>query len=623
MCGIVGYVGDERKTKSVLIEGIKRLEYRGYDSAGVALLEAETEEPVVIRKVGRVDNLSNACKKALKEGFHAVNGIAHTRWATHGRVTDENAHPHRSSDGKIILAHNGVIENYESIRKFLTTKRYTFSSETDTEVLANLIAYHYQKEPESENGLSRFAKSVRKTFNHVEGTYGVAVICTDYPDRLVGARKGSPLILGVGKDECLLASDVSAVIANTNNVVYLNDGELVEITKDGYHISNWDYTQIEPVIHTVDWDIEDAEKSGFDHYMLKEIFEQPKSLENAMRGRFSEDASTAKFGGLNIDVSQLRQMDRILLLACGTAWHAALVIEYLIEKYARIPVEVEYASEFRYRNAPLDKNTLVGVISQSGETLDTLEALREAKRKGYHTMAITNGVGSSIARECHGGIYQHAGPEIGVASTKAFTSQVLIGAMFALYLARLRDMSYGEGKSIVAELKKVPDLVHQSLSEAEKIKEIAKRYSQYPDFLFLGRQSLFPIALEGALKLKEISYIHAEGYPAAEMKHGPIALVCEDCPSVFIVESDEIQNKVVANMQEVKARGGKVICIQSEDCTIPDGLADEVITLPKVHSMIAPLLATIPMQLLSYHIAIERDCDVDKPRNLAKSVTVE
>ncbi len=623
MCGIVGYVGDERKTKSVLIEGIKRLEYRGYDSAGVALLEAETEEPVVIRKVGRVDNLSNACKKALKEGFHAVNGIAHTRWATHGRVTDENAHPHRSSDGKIILAHNGVIENYESIRKFLTTKGYTFSSETDTEVLANLIAYHYQKEPESENGLSRFAKSVRKTFNHVEGTYGVAVICTDYPDRLVGARKGSPLILGVGKDECLLASDVSAVIANTNNVVYLNDGELVEITKDGYHISNWDYTQIEPVIHTVDWDIEDAEKSGFDHYMLKEIFEQPKSLENAMRGRFSEDASTAKFGGLNIDVSQLRQMDRILLLACGTAWHAALVIEYLIEKYARIPVEVEYASEFRYRNAPLDKNTLVGVISQSGETLDTLEALREAKRKGYHTMAITNGVGSSIARECHGGIYQHAGPEIGVASTKAFTSQVLIGAMFALYLARLRDMSYGEGKSIVAELKKVPDLVHQSLSEAEKIKEIAKRYSQYPDFLFLGRQSLFPIALEGALKLKEISYIHAEGYPAAEMKHGPIALVCEDCPSVFIVESDEIQNKVVANMQEVKARGGKVICIQSEDCTIPDGLADEVITLPKVHSMIAPLLATIPMQLLSYHIAIERDCDVDKPRNLAKSVTVE
>lgn len=623
MCGIVGYIGDSRKTKSVLVEGLRRLEYRGYDSAGVAMLDEATMDLKVIRRIGRVENLDQACKKDLSESFRAVSGIAHTRWATHGGVTEKNAHPHRSCDGKIVLAHNGVIENYESIRNYLESKGYTFESETDTEVLANLISYHYEKEPEPSNGLSRFSKAVRKTFNHVEGTYGIAALCTDFPEMMVGARKGSPLILGVGKDECLLASDVSAVIANTNNVIYLNDGELVEVTRDSYNISNWDYKEIDPVIHTVDWEIEDAEKGGYDHFMLKEIFEQPKSLENAMRGRFSEDGTTAKFGGLNIDVSQLRQMDRILILGCGTAWHAALVIEYLIEKYARIPVEVEYASEFRYRNAPLDKNTLVAVISQSGETIDTLEALREAKRKGYQTMAITNGVGSTIARECHGGIYQHAGPEIGVASTKAFTSQVLIGAMFALYLARLRDMSFGEGKQLVAEFKKVPDLVHQTLQQADTIKEIAETYSGFPDFLFLGRQSLFPIALEGALKLKEISYIHAEGYPAAEMKHGPIALICEECPSVFFVETDEIQNKVVANMQEVKARKGKIICIHSEDCQLPVGLADHAIILPKVHSMIMPILATLPVQLLSYYIAVARKCDVDKPRNLAKSVTVE
>lgn len=623
MCGIVGYIGNSKRTSSVLIEGIRRLEYRGYDSAGIALIDETTHQPFIIRRVGRVENLDKACKTDLPENFKAISGITHTRWATHGEVTEANAHPHRSSDGKIIIAHNGVIENYESIRNFLIEKDYCFYSETDTEVLANLIAYHYAKEPEPTNGLSRFAKAVRKTFNHVEGTYGVAVICTDNPGVLIGARKGSPLILGVGKDECLLASDVAAVIANTNNVVYLNDGELVEITANGYNIASWDYTHVEPVVFTVDWEIEDAEKGAYKHYMHKEIMEQPKSLENAMRGRFSQDSSTAKFGGLNVDVSQLRQMDRILFLACGTAWHAALVAEYLIEKYARIPAEVEYASEFRYRNAPLDKNTLIVVISQSGETIDTLEALREAKRKGYQTVAITNGVGSSIARECHGGIYQHAGPEIGVASTKAFTSQVLIAGMFALYLARLRDMSYGEGKAIVEEFKKLPDLVRQALEQEETIKAIAKRYCDNPDFLFLGRQSLFPIALEGALKLKEISYIHAEGYPAAEMKHGPIALICEACPSVFFVESDEIQNKVIANMQEVKARKGKIICIQSEDCSIPDGLADDIIYLPKVHNMLMPILATIPVQLLSYYIAVERGCDVDKPRNLAKSVTVE
>jgi len=648
MCGIVGYIGNTSKTLSVLIDGLKRLEYRGYDSAGLTLIDAATHAPRTVRRVGRVENLQLACEQSFgsrnslnspSSGHasisssstssssttpYAIAGIAHTRWATHGGVTESNTHPHTSSDGRIILVHNGVIENYEAIRAFLISKGYdTFNSETDTEVLANLIAYHYRKEPESGGPLSRFSLAVRKTFNHVEGTYGVAVLCTDLPGTMIGARKGSPLILGVGKGEYLLASDVSAVVSSTQNVVYLNDGEMVEINQSGYQIANWDYRSVDPKIHTVDWNIEDADKVGFEHYMLKEIFEQPKALQNAMRGRFSEDGSTAKFGGLNIDPSELRQMDRILFLACGTAWHACLVAEYLIEKYARIPVEVEYASEFRYRNAPLEKNTLIVVISQSGETIDTLEALREAKRKGYKTLAITNGVGSSIARECAGGIYQHAGPEIGVASTKAFTSQVLICAMFALYLARLRDMSFAEGKLIVHALRKLPDLLHRTLNQAEQIEAIAERYKDYPDFLFLGRQSLFPIALEGALKLKEISYIHAEGYPAAEMKHGPIALISEQCPSVFLLENDEIHNKVVSNMQEVKARKGKLICIATDDCTLPEDLVDDLIRIPAAHTILMPVLATIPLQLLSYYIATAKGCDVDKPRNLAKSVTVE
>ncbi|MGH8017878.1 MAG: glutamine--fructose-6-phosphate transaminase (isomerizing), partial [Opitutaceae bacterium] len=550
----------------------------------------------------------------------------HTRWATHGGVTDANAHPHVSSDGRIALVHNGVIENYNDLKRFLKEKGYHFSSETDTEALSNLIAYHYAKEPPATNGKSRLFTAVRKTLRHVEGTYGIAVICTDHPDELIGARKGSPLILGVGQGEYLLASDVSAIVTHTSNVVYLKDDEVVSIKREGFQVvtsSDDGMDPLEAVIDKISWNVEDADLGDFPHYMLKEIFDQPASLENAMRGRFSDDGSTAKFGGLNLSSRELRQVDRILFTACGTAWHACLVAEYLIERFARIPVEVEYASEFRYRNAPLDKNTLVFVMTQSGETIDTLGALREAQRKGYRSLAITNVVGSTIARESDGGIYQHAGPEIGVASTKAFTSQVLIGAMLALYLGRLRDMSFADGVLMAKALKDTPRYVRKVLQQADAIREIAKKYAHHADFLFLGRQAMFPIALEGALKLKEISYIHAEGYPAAEMKHGPIALISEDCPSVFFAASGENWQKVISNIQEVKARKGKVILVHSEECPIPDGLADDVIVIPEAHESVVPILATIPVQLLSYYIAVERECDVDKPRNLAKSVTVE
>jgi glucosamine--fructose-6-phosphate aminotransferase (isomerizing) len=464
---------------------------------------------------------------------------------------------------------------------------------------------------------------VRKSLRHVEGTYGIAAICADCPGELIGARKGSPLIIGVGKGENLIASDVNAIAQCTQNVVYLNDNEVVHLTDDDFSITTAANANVEAVIHQVDWDTAEAELGDYQHFMEKEIFEQPAALENGMRGRFSDDGSTAVFGGLNLSPQDLRNVDRILFLACGTAWHACLVAEYLIERYARIPVEVEYASEFRYRNAPLDKNTLVFAISQSGETIDTLAALREAKRKGYRTLSINNSVGSTIARESDGGIYQHAGSEIGVASTKAFTSQIMLCAMVALYLGRLRDLSYGDGKEIVKAMKTLPELVREVLHESDAIAAIAKKYAKYEDCLFLGRQLMFPIALEGALKLKEISYIHAEGYPAAEMKHGPIALISEDCPSVFLATSGEIFQKSLANMQEVKARKGKVICVASADCELPEGDIDDIIRVPECHEIIQPILMSIPVQLLSYYIALERGCDVDKPRNLAKSVTVE
>jgi glucosamine--fructose-6-phosphate aminotransferase (isomerizing) len=626
MCGIVGYIG-RQKAATIMLEGLKRLEYRGYDSAGLAVLE--DSGLLVFKSVGRVANLA---KLVSGKRLSGTSGISHTRWATHGGVTDANAHPHLSSDGQIVLVHNGVIENYVAIKKFLLTKGYTFASETDTEVLANLIAYHLAKEPaaaapgadaQPSDTPSRFLAAVRKTLLHVEGTYGIAVLSPAHPGELVAARKGSPLILGVGEHEHLIASDVSALVSRTQNVVYLKDGELVHITDAGFTLSTLDLADVSPVIDKVTWSVDEAELGDHPHYMLKEIFEQPQALENAMRGRFSADASTANFGGLNLTPADFRTIDRLVFTSCGTGWHACLVAEHLIERYARIPVEVDYASEFRYRNAPLDRDALFFVISQSGETIDTLAALREAKRKGYKCMAICNVVGSTIAREADGGIYQHAGPEIGVASTKAFTSQVLISAMFALYVARMRDMSFSDGVAYVNGLKQVPDLAARALKLAPQIEDIAKRYAKYNDFLFLGRLDLFPIALEGALKLKEISYIHAEGYPAAEMKHGPIALISEQCPSVFFVPKGELFNKVLSSMQEIKARKGLIIAIAPESVELPEGLADEVIRIPDCHDAATPILATIPVQLLSYYIAVARGCDVDKPRNLAKSVTVE
>lgn len=616
MCGIVGYVG-KQKAAPIIIEGLKRLEYRGYDSAGLAVLQNGQLE--IVKKAGRVDNLAKA---AAPKKFTSTTGIGHTRWATHGGVTDANAHPHLSSDGKFAMIHNGVIENYAGMKKFLLGKGYTFQSETDTEALVNLIAYHYEKEPEIE-GKSRFFQSVRRALMHVEGTYGIAVLCTDCPGEIVAARKASPLVLGVGDHEYILGSDVAAFVGRTQNVVYLKDGELVHITPDNFSIITQSEEDVDPVLDQVTWKIEDADLGTYKHYMEKEIFEQPAALENTLRGRFAEDGSTAQFGGLNLAPIELRQIERMLFLGCGTAWHACMVSEHLIERFARIPVEVDYASEFRYRNCPVDKNTLFFVVSQSGETIDTLGALREAKRKGYKVLAINNSVGSSIARESDGGIYQHVGPEIGVASTKAFTSQLLIGAIIALYTARMRDMSFNDGVQYVEALKSVPDLVRKVLAQAPHIHDIARRYAHYNDMLFLGRLSLFPIALEGALKLKEISYIHAEAYPAAEMKHGPIALISPECPAVFLAPKNEIFGKLVSSIQEVKARGGKTIVVTTEGAEFPSGVADDIITIPECHEAILPIIATIPLQLFSYYVAVERGCDMDKPRNLAKSVTVE
>ena len=616
MCGIVGYIGRER-AGSIMLDGLKRLEYRGYDSSGMVVHTPDGFDQV--RRTGRVAELESALTGPQIEGNL---GISHTRWATHGDVTEANAHPHMSSDGKIALVHNGVIENYLGMKKFLMEKGYSFASQTDSEALANLIAYHYDKEPEAE-GKSRFLESVSKSLRHVEGTYGIAVICTDYPEELIGARKGSPLIIGIGKGENLIASDVNAITQCTQNVVYLNDGEIVHLKNDDFSICTVSSKNVKAVIHQVDWDTSAAELGDYHHFMEKEIFEQPTALENAMRGRFSDDGSTAVFGGLNLTPQELRHVDRIVFIGCGTAWHACLVAEYLLERFARIPVEVEYASEFRYRNAPLEKDTLVFAISQSGETIDTLAALREAKRKGYRILSINNSVGSTIARESDGGIYQHAGPEIGVASTKAFTSQIMICAMVALYIGRLRDLSHDDGRAIVEALRELPERVREVLAQSDKISTIAKKYAKYEDCLFLGRQLMFPIALEGALKLKEISYIHAEGYPAAEMKHGPIALVSPTCPSLFLATSGEIFHKSLANIQEVKARKGPVICIATEDCDIPEDLIDDLIIVPECHDIVKPILMSIPVQLFSYYVALERGCDVDKPRNLAKSVTVE
>ena len=620
MCGIVGYVGP-KQAYDYLIEGLFRLEYRGYDSAGVAL--QDNGQIVVRKKTGRVGQLADLVKQQPVVG---KVGIGHTRWATHGEPNDTNSHPHTGGNGEVVLVHNGVIENYSLLRDQLTEMGYVFRSATDTEVAAHLIAHHLEEEIKLGSDPTQTdtcVRAVESAIKKIKGTYGLAILFRDVPGLLIAARLGSPLVVGIGKGEHYLASDASPLVGHTDEVVYLNDHELAVITADHFQLRHQNGGSNAKHVRVLEQSAVDTDLGEFEHYMLKEIFEQPTSIENALRGRLDDDEATAVFGGLNMDPQKLRRIDRIVLTACGTSWHSALVGEYLIEEFARIPVEVEYASELRYRNPPMSDRTMVFAITQSGETADTLAAMRECKRKGHPTLAICNTVGSTIAREADGGIYLHAGPEIGVASTKAFTSQVTVLTLLALYMGRMRNLSYPAGKRIISHLRAMPDAIRQTLKCFDAVKEVARKYYTAENFLYMGRLYNFPVALEGALKLKEISYIHAEGYPAAEMKHGPIALIDEDTPSVFIAPRCGIYPKVMSNLQEVKARRGPVIAIACEgDDKIAD-LADDVIYVPDVDEYLQPLVTSIPLQLLSYQIALLRGCNVDRPRNLAKSVTVE
>ncbi len=609
MCGIVAYIG-QSEALPVLVGGLKKLEYRGYDSSGISVIDQGKISTV--RASGKI----SALEAKLKENPVQGNiGIAHTRWATHGAPTEQNAHPHVSFDGKISIVHNGIIENYASLKAKLIEKGVTFKSETDTEVVAHLIARNYNGD---------LKEAVLKALSLIEGTFGLAVICSDDPDTMIGARRGSPLILGIGNDgDFFLASDVSAIINHTQKVVYLDDNDVVQIKRDGYSIVNMNSHEVTRDIQDVDFDAESIAKGGFAHFMLKEIFEQPEVLKNTMRGRLLIAEGNAKLAGLDTNIKELRNINRIIITACGTSYYAGMVGEYMIEDLAGVPVEVEYASEFRYRNPIIKPGTLVLAISQSGETADTLAALKEAQQKGATALAICNGVGSTIARTSDGGVYLHAGPEIGVASTKAFTSQVTVLAMIALLLGRQRRLSFEAGADIVRALTELPALVEETLKLSDKIAEIAKQYVKANNFLYLGRHFNYPVAMEGALKLKEISYIHAEGYPAAEMKHGPIALIDENMPVVVIAPKDALFDKVISNVREIKARGGRVIAVTTEDCKPLDEFADHLIKVPKTIPMLMPIVTCVPLQLMAYHIAVLRGNDVDQPRNLAKSVTVE
>ncbi len=611
MCGIVGYIGD-KDAFPVLLKGLKRLEYRGYDSAGIALINGGLK---VFKKEGKV-----AALEAFSEGklSHSNIGIGHTRWATHGEPSDANAHPHVSNSERLAIIHNGIIENYSSIKEELENNGYSFTSDTDTEVLVVFIEDILKK-----NDCS-LEEAVRIALSKVVGAYAIVVLSEDDPNKLVAARKGSPLVIGVGKGEYFLASDATPIVEYTNEVVYLNDQEVAVIKKDSLEIKNFkDLTQT-PYIHTLDLALEAIEKSGYEHFMLKEIFEQPRSIADCMRGRLKASEGHLVLGGIRDYSNKLIHAERIVFLACGTSWHACLVAEYLIEEFCRIPVEVEYASEFRYRNPVIREGDIVFAVSQSGETADTLAAIELAKSKGAIIFGIVNVVGSSISRVSHEGAYLHAGPEIGVASTKAFTAQLTVITMIALKMAyRKGTLAEGKFRELLVELEQIPEKVKQALSSAEQIKEIAAIYKDARNFLYLGRGQNFPVALEGALKLKEISYIHAEGYPAAEMKHGPIALIDENMPVVFIATRDSSYDKIVSNIQEVKARKGKVIAIVTQGDNLIHKMADHVIEVPNTSDALMPMVSVIPLQLLSYYIAIMRGCDVDQPRNLAKSVTVE
>ena len=609
MCGIVAYIG-QKDALPILVGGLKKLEYRGYDSSGVALVDGGSI--TTVRASGKISALEAKLKETPVRGNI---GIAHTRWATHGAPTEQNAHPHTSFDGKISIVHNGIIENYASLKAKLIEKGVCFKSETDTEVVAHLIARNYNGD---------LKEAVLKALSLIEGTFGLAVICSDDPNTLIGARRGSPLILGIGSEgDFFLASDVSAIINHTQKVVYLDDNDVVQIKRDGYSIVNLNSHEVSRDVQDVDFDAESIAKGGFAHFMLKEIFEQPEVLKNTMRGRLLIAEGNAKLAGLDTNIKELRNINRIIITACGTSYYAGMVGEYMIEDLAGVPVEVEYASEFRYRNPIIKPGTLVLAISQSGETADTLAALKEAQQKGATALAICNGVGSTIARTSDGGVYLHAGPEIGVASTKAFTSQVAVLAMIALLLGRQRRLSFEAGADIARAMTELPTLVEKTLQLSDSIAEIAKQYVKANNFLYLGRHFNYPVAMEGALKLKEISYIHAEGYPAAEMKHGPIALIDENMPVVVVAPKDALFDKVISNVREIKARGGRVIAVTTEDCKPLDEFADHLIRVPKTLPMLMPILTCIPLQLLAYHIAVLRGNDVDQPRNLAKSVTVE
>ncbi len=609
MCGIVGYVG-RQQAAPILIEGLKRLEYRGYDSAGLSVMEKN--KIVSVKSVGKVAELEN---KAADKNIAGTCGIAHTRWATHGKPSNQNSHPHSDCVGNIHLVHNGIIENYREIKDYLRKKKHRFSSETDSEAVAHLIEEFSKK--------TDFKNAVLESLRLIKGAYGLAIIHKNNPGTIIAARSGSPLVIGLGHEENIIASDVSAIVRHTNKVIYLEDGEVAEVEADNYKITTLKNRPVAKEIIKIDWSIEKAEKEGFSHFMLKEIFEQPRAIMDAVRGRLVVGEGLAKLGGLRDVSNRLRAIEKIIIVSCGTSYYAGLVGEYMLEEYAGVSVETEYASEFRYRKMLLNGKTAILAVSQSGETADTLAAVREAKNKGALTLGIVNTVGSAIARETDAGIYNHAGPEIGVASTKAFTSQLSIFVLLALALGRQRDMSAVMGRKIAGETEKIPRLVEEILRQKSAIKKIVQKYLSHRNFLYLGRKYNFPIALEGALKIKEISYVHAEGYPSGEMKHGPIALIDEKFPSIFIAPKDSVYEKNISGMQEIKARGGKIIAVATFGDKHIRKIADDVIYIPKTLEMLTPLLSVVPLQLFACYFGIGKGYDVDKPRNLAKSVTVE
>ncbi|MCK4666511.1 glutamine--fructose-6-phosphate transaminase (isomerizing) [Candidatus Dependentiae bacterium] len=612
MCGIIGYIGD-KQAKPLIMDGLKRLEYRGYDSSGIALI-TEAGELILEKKMGKIEMLENHLKGME---INSTFGVGHTRWATHGKPTDINAHPHMDCKHEIVVAHNGIIENFKVLKDILIKKGHKFISDTDTEVLVHLIEEFYKDKIEIE-------VAVRYALQEIEGTFGIVVISKREPDKIICARNSSPIVIGVGEDENFIASDTPAILGHTKRMVYLDDDEIAIIKKDSFRIINMKNVPITKEVQEIEWSIEQAEKGGYPHFMLKEIFEQPDAIHNTMLGHLMEDIGDTRLGGFRIfSDDELRDLERIIIIACGTSWHAALIGKYLIEQFARIPVDVDYASEFRYRNPVINKRTLIFVISQSGETLDTLAAMREAQNRGGKAFGIVNVVGSTIARESDCGVYTHAGPEIGVASTKAFTSQLTALILIAIFLGRKRNLSLSQGKRYINELKLIPDKINKILENTDSIKQLAKKFFEHNNSLYLGRGYNFPIALEGALKLKEISYIHAEGYPAAEMKHGPIALIDKNMPVVFIAPKDSAYEKIVGNINEVMARDGIVMAVSNEGDEEIAKHCDEVLFIPETIEEFTPLLTVIPLQLLAYYIAVLRNCDVDKPRNLAKSVTVE